>query len=859
MSKTLFSRKKQVFLTPFQKILLFLFVIFIFGIVDAQRDTEHWFAPMSQRGVENKTLHEGLYFSTDSVTPFPVEIYSNNVLIGTVTISKGNPQVFSTLSQSPPYMVAPYTSPGLIFKPVAMGLYTKGAKPYFVTFRFSTYYHAEIVTSKGKAGIGRLFYASPPPLSFLDGAYNFTVGILATEDNTKVTVSGYSPNVKFSNNMVTPSSLNFTLNKGQSYIIEGNGAYPENSKGFIGAKIVANKPISVTNGNFTGEFSFAPSNLGGDIMMDQVVPIDRLGNEFVLVKGNASIDRRMEDAFIVATENNTQVFINNAATPIVTLNEGESYRVNEISNTNYIHQGNIHYNMYIRTTKNVYVYQLLAGGDNVVSGGFNSIPPLNCYLPKKIDEIGSINILPPRSMITNLNIVTETGAAVAVNGVTPTSAQGPYPVSGTSNWVSYTVPDVSGNITITSTRAVTAGILGGSGPAGYGGYFAGFSSIPAISKRDGDCIPGIVLEVEGEYQNYQWYRENVLIPGAVNSTFTPTQSGSYTVRVSSGTCAPIMTTAYKVYTCLVKTMVSEVLCGSSKEITPVFTNSTQSVVPGSVAIVTPPTNGTAAINPTTGIITYNPNSGYQGNETIVYRFCGDNQDFTDCEEVTLNLAVSQTPIVNNAILRSCFIEKNPATALFNLTTASVSDPGFQKKYYPSMTDAQNQTNEILNPTVYIAPNGVVYVRVTNKGCYNIAVVTLIVLPPVQSNILKDKIICVEDKTILDAGPGFTGYEWSTGATTQSISNAGVGMYWVKLKTGICVTKQTVKVYASESPVITDIEISNSTVTVMVIGGTPPYRYSLDNILWQDSNVFTNVTRGNVTVYVKTVIIVLQWH
>jgi N-acetyl-gamma-glutamylphosphate reductase len=58
----------------------------------------------------------------------------------------------------------------------------------------------------------------------------------------------------------------------------------------------------------------------------------------------------------------------------------------------------------------------------------------------------------------------------------------------------------------------------------------------------------------------------------------------------------------------------------------------------------------------------------------------------------------------------------------------------------------------LNPTTYIAPAGVAYVRVINSdGCYSIATITLIVAPPVSSDILKDKIICIESKTTLDAG------------------------------------------------------------------------------------------------------------
>ncbi|MBK1894455.1 T9SS type B sorting domain-containing protein [Chryseobacterium paridis] len=219
----------------------------------------------------------------------------------------------------------------------------------------------------------------------------------------------------------------------------------------------------------------------------------------------------------------------------------------------------------------------------------------------------------------------------------------------------------------------------------------------------------------------------------------------------------------------------------------------------------------------------------------------------------ITLAFHPVVVVNEATLRSCFIESNPSTASFDLTAANVTGTGtgMTKKYYPSPTDAVNQTNQITTPTAYIAPNGYVYVRVTNgNGCYTVAKITLIVLPPVKSTVLVDKIICMEDKTTLDAGPGFVSYLWSTGATTQKITDVAVGTYWVKLKTGECVTTQTVTVFPSEQPVISNIDISTNTITVTVNGGTPPYKYSLDNINWQDSNVFNNIPRGDSQIYVK---------
>jgi gliding motility-associated-like protein len=221
---------------------------------------------------------------------------------------------------------------------------------------------------------------------------------------------------------------------------------------------------------------------------------------------------------------------------------------------------------------------------------------------------------------------------------------------------------------------------------------------------------------------------------------------------------------------------------------------------------------------------------------------------------TAQVTLNHFPVVtvNDATLRTCFIETNPSTGLFNLVNATVTtQAGTIKKYYPSLADAVNGTNEIPNPSTYTAPNGVIYIKVTNaNGCYGIAKVTLTVIPPTLSSVLQDKVICIEDKTTLDAGPGFNAYLWSTGATTQSINNVGVGTYWVKLKTGDCIALQTVKVYPSEQPVVSSIDISGTTVTIYANGGTPPYKYSMDNINWQDSNVFSNLPRGEAKVFVK---------
>lgn len=714
-----------------KKILSFLFIFYIFTSTFAQLDREHWFAPMVDRSGASSP-YQKLYLSTSRTTPFPVNIYNNNILIGTVNISKNNPQKFDVLRN---YIIT--TQQTDLFTPTTKGLYLKAEFPFYANLRFSVFNHAEIITSKGIPSTGKSFFAASVPISVNNDILNFMTSILATEDNTTVSITGYSPLVQFSNGTTgaTNPTINIALNKGQSYIIDGIGNITGNFDGFIGAKITSNKPVNVTNGNFNGQYAgnFPTSS---DILMDQAVPVDRLGSEFALVKGNGSIGANMEGAVIIATQDNTQVYVNNELTPIATLNTGKYF---VIPDTKYSLQGTGHYNLYIKTSKNAYVYQILAGdsnpGSEVATGGFNFIPALNCYLPKQINELGFINEnfvhtnVNPSGVLnipTKLNLVTEKGAIVTVNGGTPPASTGPYDMTGTNNWVTYGIPNVTGTITIISSKAITAGITAGSDAVGYGGFFAGFPTQPVILKSGGNCIPGIVLTVDPIiYDSYQWYRNGIAISGANSSSITPTQSGYYTCSVTMGSCAPLVTEQFKVTNCTKLTTTTYDVC-TSQTITPVFSNSPQTPVPSTVAITTPPALGTAVINPTTGVITYTVNTpGTAGNDTFTYTFCGNDPDFPDCETVTVNINIKAI-IPTNAVLFACDVN---GKGTFNLTTASVttSNP-VTKTYYPTLADAQteNALALITTPDVYSAANGTtVFVVLKNTlGCKSIAQITL---------------------------------------------------------------------------------------------------------------------------------------
>ncbi|MFC3158493.1 T9SS type B sorting domain-containing protein [Chryseobacterium arachidis] len=448
-----------------------------------------------------------------------------------------------------------------------------------------------------------------------------------------------------------------------------------------------------------------------------------------------------------------------------------------------------------------------------------------------------------------LNVLTEAGATVTINSNPTTPGQGPFPLTGNTLWETYAITGIAGNVTIASTKAVTAGINGGYNTLSYGGYFAGFSSMPVISKKSGDCAPGIVLEVDDHFESYQWYLNNNPIAGAHSNTYAPIQGGDYTVVVTMGSCSAT-TLKYVVESCYIQTVKNLTVCENQVTITPQFSNPTYPAVSlGTITIDVSPTHGTATINPATGVVTYTPNSGFIGDDALVFHFCSDVPTL-NCEQVTVHLSVDPTPVVNKAVLKSCALITNPNTALFNLEDAVItSHPGVVKKYYATMTDLNNQTNEI-SPTNYISPSNTIYVKVINsKGCYSVTEISLVVIQTPSSALLQDKIICIGDKTILDAGPGYDGYEWSTGETTQSIL-VSAGEYSVKLSKERCYIIQNVKVLVAVQPVISSIEIKNNTITVNVIGGRAPYLYSSDGVNWQESNIFTNVPRGENKIFVK---------
>lgn len=712
-------------------LLFFLFSINLF----AQLDTEHWFAPMYD-GQSNSGSYQYLYLSTNDTTPFTINIYSNNILIAQTIISKGNPQ-FVFIPRK--YIILNGSDTDKLLTPINMGLYIKGERRFFANLRIGMINHAEILTSKGVAGLGKEFYAVMAPNTQTNDVLGSSVSFIATEDNTTVTLSNFKKKIFFGG-LGDPPSITFTLNKGQSYIADIRTIDAlENRDGLIGAKITADKPISMTNGNFNGQYAagLTTINAGSDILMDQSVPIENLGNEFGIISGMGTIigtgdditNKGMERVMIVATKNNTEIYLNGSISAVKTINEGDYYF---IPDTYYSKKSTDHYNLYIKTSENVYIYQMLGGvSGRIETGSMNFIPPLSCYLPRKIDEIGNVDKLDPtddKSILTvKLNIITQKGAKININGnyLDPAFGFGPYSLDGNNDWETYSVPNVKGNITVQSDKAVNAGLAGGDGNAvGYAGYFAGFSSIPFIVKKEGICIPDIILELPEGYDYYQWFVKNELtgmydpISGATAYLFRPNKPGFYIAEVQQGFCHKVTTPEFKLLNCTTLSASKFDICDNPISISPKLTKSSQLTDWDTINIIQNPTKGNINIDKINRTFIYTPILDISGVDTFKYGFCGIST-LPDCEEVEVTVNINNI-IANDAIVKGCKIDNTKGE--FDLTTANVTtDPSVKQiYYYKFQNDADNDTglNQIPAAQIknYQSEEDYVYLRLKNFMC-----------------------------------------------------------------------------------------------------------------------------------------------
>lgn len=586
----------------------FLIVLLMSQLFYSQLDNTHYLQPIifGAYGSTAATItEEYIYLSTPSTSNISVtvrmadgttiprlSVYNINaatttiVTNGVVTFANTTPVRLSVINASN-VVLAPGTSPmtrptttaGTIIPANVGGMIFQSTADFFVNYRGADASQAGSSLTKGQVALGKNFFWGGTPNEFTTSIPEVgnMVSIMATENNTVVTINNIDAGTQFINGAsatpLTGTTFTRTLQKGQSFILYAKvklNAFSLQDRGWLGAKITADKNIAVTVGGLMQQGSIETGTVSDsrDFAVDQLVPVEQLGNEYVIMQGNGGTYERV---VVIATEANTTVSVNGSATPNYTLaNIGDYVVVPGSLFTNK--------NMYLKTNKAVYVFHKIFGGSSLATNSFMFIPPLSCFGQT------SVNMIPDAKQIgatvypnTELAVLAASGTAnapvVSVGGVSLAAivAAGTA-VPGNPNWRSYRydIANASGgtatikNVRVSSAGTIQAEIIGASGNAGFGGYYSGFGTAPIVtinvanSPTTRPCTgttgsSTLSLSVTPGLGAYQWYKNGIAISGATTSNYsipiTDSSAAEYNVVVTPPGGCLIYSNVVKSYAC----------------------------------------------------------------------------------------------------------------------------------------------------------------------------------------------------------------------------------------------------------------------------------------------------------------------
>ncbi|MGJ8759732.1 MAG: T9SS type B sorting domain-containing protein [Polaribacter sp.] len=514
----------------FPHVLLFFICFITFQNINAQLSRKHFIPPLTY--AENGNANpENQYFyistpSNQNVSYTITQIGSNDDITGTVTntspqeisIGTGDTQLFIDSGQTS----VVHSNKGYIIE---------ASDVIYVSIRVLAGGGAQAgaLVSKGSSALGTSFRAGMFTNENPQDNYLNFISVMATEDNTIVDFDDLPVGILIKNYSGSLPISNILLNEGESYVVATNSFDNTiNRDGLIGTLITSDKPIVVNTGSANGSFH---NGNGRDYGIDQIVGIDKVGSEYIFVKGNGSND--WENVLIVAHEDHTEVFINGNTTSEKTINAGEYYL---IEGNKYSSNGN----MYVKTSYQVFAYQGIGANNNEANQGLFFVPPLSCENRGKVDNIPNIEDIGNTTFTGGITIVTNIGATVNINSqpIANYSTSGPFNVDGNSNYVTYKVTNLTGSISIDSTDELYCAYFNQNGSASSGSFFSGFPSNPEIKfnvaiSTLGNCL-GNDLKLQAAntelFDSFKWYFNDgsgYIDTNETSATLIPTAPGSY--------------------------------------------------------------------------------------------------------------------------------------------------------------------------------------------------------------------------------------------------------------------------------------------------------------------------------------------
>ncbi|MCB0686807.1 MAG: IgGFc-binding protein, partial [Saprospiraceae bacterium] len=375
------------------------------------------------------------------------------------------------------------------FTPLNKGIYIQSDAPVTAYYEVNHPFNPDIFALKGRNALGKEFlipaqnYYSNAPGLFPPATTAFD--IVATEDDTHiritptVTTGGHREGLTFE----------VILQKGQTYSVEAPGV--NNYEQLTGSRVSADQLIAITLKH--------DSNLNSecyDLAGDQLVPIEVLGNEYIVVKGFLEGG---DHVFIMATVDNTGVSVEGAvdATTVnnAQLQSGEMYHLNLLNSV-----------AHIQSTAPVYVVHFTGFGCET---GMAILPKLECT--------GSVSVSFNRSTDENfgLILITKNGNQDAFS-ITPARPITPdlfEVVPGTNgDYVAARLnltdpPGANQGFQIQNSKGVfhLGTINGGDRSGTRYGYFSDFKSLKIQADATKICLGSDLQLLATGSDSYHWF------------------------------------------------------------------------------------------------------------------------------------------------------------------------------------------------------------------------------------------------------------------------------------------------------------------------------------------------------------------
>lgn len=501
-------------------LLLFFLLLCFSGNLLAQTDTEFWFvAPR---------VTEGHGWTEDGGKKFYLR-FATMSLPATITIAMPANPSFTPIEINLPANAAHTEDLSAlhanIWHPMpnevhGRGIHITSTTPITAYYEVGTYYNPDIFSLKGKNALGTKFYV-PFQNTWRNGNYSpqpfSTINIVATQDNTVVKIIPTRPVYSGDeNNPYLPGdTIEVILNRAETFAAAPNRIYtglfprvgqrPQNR--LSGSVVVSNKPIAITSSDDSVD-AFPEGNCR-DLVGDQLVPVNIIGTEYITMRGRL-FPNMQESAYILATENNTEIYLDGNYIGII--NEGESYKQHLVNQTHHI-----------QTTYPAYVYHVAGFGCEM---GGAVLPPVNfCNGSSQISFTRSKEGVNAGGVIEKffLNIMVRAGAedGFILNGSTtmvPASAFNTVP--GTTQWLAAEFDftnEISAGVAsfIENTKDLfhLAIINGGENSGTMYGYFSDFNQVKATS---------MIVESGTDFEVFCYGQSAQLIAGGgINYVWSP--------------------------------------------------------------------------------------------------------------------------------------------------------------------------------------------------------------------------------------------------------------------------------------------------------------------------------------------------